>query len=53
MNVVFEMVMLATLLIIGFSVAHHHLKKSLTFELFLEYILIAALAFIILQGILL
>jgi len=45
----FEVMLGAALVYLGLSFAHHHNDKSLTIEVMLEYILIAALSLIILQ----
>ena len=48
----FELVTLGVILYVSTALLHHHFDKSLTVEVILEYILIAALVLIILQGLL-
>lgn len=48
----YELVILAAVFYVSAALLHHHFDKSLTFEIVAEYILIAALALIILQGLL-
>ncbi len=44
-----EIVAIGALIYVGIAFIHHHLDKTLTFEVIVEYILIAALTLIILQ----
>ncbi len=46
----FEVVVGAAISYVTVALLHHHIDKSLTLETFIEYILIAALAIVILQG---
>lgn len=48
----FEVVVIAGLAYLSIALVHHHFNKSLTLELIIEYILIAILALVILQGLL-
>lgn len=48
----FELVIACAICYLAVAFVHHHFDKSLTLEIAIEYILIAALALIILQGIL-
>ena len=48
----FELLVIAAMFYISTAFLHHHFDKSLTFEVALEYILIAALTLIIFQGLL-
>lgn len=52
-NLQFLVVMISVVIYLFISLIHHHFDKSLTFEVLVEYILIAVLTLIILQGILL
>lgn len=45
-----EIAVIALMIYVSFSLTHHYLDKSLTFETTLEYILIAVLVLIILAG---
>lgn len=45
-----EIAVIALMIYVSFSLAHHYLDKTLTFETTLEYILIAVLVLIILTG---
>lgn len=47
----YEIIFTTVLLYLTSSIMHHHFDKSLTFEILLEYILIGALAFLIIFGI--
>ena len=47
----YEIIFVTVLLYLTSSIMHHHFDKSLTFEILLEYILIGALAFLIIFGI--
>lgn len=47
----YEIIFITVLLYLTSSLLHHHFDKSLTFEIVLEYILIGALAFLIIFGI--
>lgn len=47
----YQIVFLAIAIYLSTSVAHHYFDKSLTFETSLEYILIGALAFLVVFGI--
>lgn len=51
-QVQFELMVLATLLYLATALLHHHFDKSLTFEVVIEYILIALFALIVIGGIL-
>ncbi len=46
----FEIVVASAISYVSVALLHHHVDKSLTFETTIEYILIAVLAIIILQG---
>ena len=48
----FEVVVIAGLSYLSIALVHHHFSKSLTLELIIEYILIAILALVILQSLL-
>lgn len=43
----------ATILYLAWALAYHHFDKSLTLDVFMEYVLIAILALILLLGVLL
>lgn len=45
-----QVVIAAAISYVAIALLHHHIDKSLTFEIIIEYILIAVLALIILQG---
>lgn len=47
----YEIIFITVLLYLVSSITHHYFDKSLTFEILLEYILIGALAFLIIFGI--
>ena len=47
----YEIIFTTVLLYLISSITHHYFDKSLTFEILLEYILIGALAFLIIFGI--
>ena len=47
----YEIIFLTVALYLASSIAHHHFDKSLTLEVILEYILIGALAFLVVFGI--
>lgn len=47
----YEIIFISVLFYLTSSVIHHYFDKSLTFEILLEYILIGALAFLIIFGI--
>ncbi len=46
----FEILTGAVILYIGWALIHHHFDKSLTVEVIIEYILIAALILIMSEG---
>lgn len=46
----YQIIFVTVLLYLLSSIAHHHFDKSLTFEVGLEYILIGALAFLVVFG---
>jgi hypothetical protein len=46
-----QIIFLAVAIYLSTSIAHHYFDKSLTFEIGLEYILIGALAFLVIFGI--
>lgn len=46
----YEIIFITVVLYLVSSIAHHHFDKSLTFEVGLEYILIGALAFLVVFG---
>ncbi len=46
----YQIIFLAVVLYLASSLIHHYLDKSLTFEIGLEYILIGALAFLLVFG---
>lgn len=46
-NLSFKLLAFAALLYLIFALLHHHRDKSLKFEIIIEYVLLAALAFII------
>lgn len=46
----YQIIFLVVILYLASSIAHHHFDKSLTLEVILEYILIGALAFLIVFG---
>lgn len=48
----FQLLMIAVFCYIGLTLTHHYLDKSLTLQTFIEYILIALLALMVLAGIL-
>ncbi|KKR80446.1 MAG: hypothetical protein UU73_C0001G0216 [Candidatus Daviesbacteria bacterium GW2011_GWA1_41_61] len=48
----FQIFTLAAIIYVIVALVHHHKDKSLTLEIIIEYVLIAALALIILQGLL-
>ncbi len=48
----FQLVTLAALFYLTVALLHHYKEKTLTKELMIEYVLMAALALIILQGLL-
>ena len=48
----FELVVIGVMFYLVTALVHHHLDKSLTVEATLEYILIAVLVLIVLQGVL-
>ncbi len=47
----YEIIFISVLFYLTSSIIHHYFDKSLTFEILLEYILIGALAFLIIFGI--
>jgi len=47
----YEIIFLAVSIYLATSILHHYFDKSLTFEVGLEYILIGALAFLVVFGI--
>lgn len=47
----YQIIFLAVVVYLTTSLLHHYYDKSLTFEILLEYILIGALAFLIIFGI--
>lgn len=47
----YQIIFIAVFLYLVTSILHHYLDKSLTFEIGFEYILIGALAFLIIFGI--
>lgn len=46
----FQIITGATMVYVSLALLHHFFDKSLTLEIFIEYILIASLVIIILQG---
>ena len=46
----FEVLVVSAICYVVIALTHHHLDKSLTLETFIEYILIALLIIIIVQG---
>lgn len=48
----FEILAFGSFLYLVLALGHHYIEKSLTFEVFIEYILIAALVVILLQSML-
>lgn len=48
---ILELLLSAVLLYLAWGLFHHKRDKSLTLELFLEYLLIAALSIILLLGV--
>lgn len=48
----FQIFTLAALVYVIIALVHHHRDKSLTLEITIEYVLIAALALVIFQGLL-
>ena len=51
-NLQLEISLLAVLIYISFTLVHHYLDKTLTFETTIEYILFATLALILAVGVL-
>lgn len=49
----FQIFVLAALVYLAVALIHHYKDKTLTLEIIIEYILIAALALLILQGLIL
>lgn len=49
----FQIFVLATLVYLAVTLIHHYKDKTLALEIIIEYILIAALALLILQGLIL
>lgn len=46
----FKILLIAALFYLALALMHHQKDKTLTFEIIIEYILIAALALVVLQG---
>ena len=51
-NIQLQITVLAVLLYVTFSLIHHYMDKTLTFETTIEYILLATLALILSVGVL-
>lgn len=52
-SIQFQIFVLAALLYLAVAIIHHYRDKTLTLEITIEYVLIAALALLILQGLIL
>ena len=48
----FQILVMLSVLYLGWALLHHNLDKSLTLEIIIEYVLTALLAMVILYGVL-
>lgn len=49
-NIQFNFLMMAAVIYLGTAILHHRRDKTLTFEIIIEYVLIAALALLMVQS---
>ncbi len=49
---IYEIVVIVSLVYLSYALLHHHKRKNLKLEIFIEYVLIALLILVVLQGLL-